>query len=355
MFKYIFLLTISLSNLFFAYAAEDEQYKIKTVVIDAGHGGKDPGAIGKHSKEKDITLSIAKMLGHYIETLLDGVKVIYTRDDDTFIELHKRAEIANKNHADLFISIHVNASTNRKATGTDSWVMGLHKSEKNLEVAKLENQVILIEDDYSSKYQGVDPNSSESYIIFNLMQNVFNEQSMEFASLVQDQFEKRVGRKNRGVKSAPFFVLWNTTMPSILIETGFITNETEEKFLRTKQGQDFIASAIFRAFRDYKNTIEEHSNFPKKEERPPIEFSLQLISSSSKIDLNPDNFKGIEGVFETETDGTYKYALGREPNYESIIKLKESIKEKYPDAFVIAYRDGIKIPVSEALENLEKE
>lgn len=184
--KYI-LLIISTLAIFLGNATNNnsDKYRIKTVVIDAGHGGKDPGAIGKNFFEKDITLSIALLLGEYIETKLDGVKVIYTRKDDTFIELHKRAEIANKNNADLFISIHVNASTNKKADGTDSWVMGLHKSEKNLEVAKLENKVILIEEDYSTQYQGVDPNSSESYIIFNLMQNIFNEQSMQFASLVQ--------------------------------------------------------------------------------------------------------------------------------------------------------------------------
>lgn len=343
-----YILPLALIFCAFLQAQDKGGYKIKTVVIDAGHGGKDPGALGNKIKEKDITLAIALKLGDYIEKNLDGVKVIYTREKDTFIELHKRAEIANKNHADLFISIHVNANTNPKARGTDSWVMGLHKTEENLEVAKLENQVILIEEDYSSQYQGIDPNESESYIIVNLMQNIYMDQSLRMAALVQDQFRDRVKRFDRGVKTAPFIVLWNTAMPSVLVETGFITNPDEASFLSSENGQDLMASAIFRAFRDYKDKIEQKTVMPHKLE-PVVEFKVQVFSSDKKANMKRSPFKDVEGIEENVDNEIYKYTKGNFSVYQDAVAEKEKLKEFFPEAFVVAFLNGKRIPINEAL------
>ncbi|MCB9028751.1 MAG: N-acetylmuramoyl-L-alanine amidase, partial [Bacteroidales bacterium] len=232
--------------------AEDEW----VVVIDAGHGGRDPGAVGSRSREKNINLAVALKTGNYIKKYLNDVKVVYTRDDDTFIGLAERAEIANRHKADLFISIHSNAMTDKRFTGAETYVLGQTMDEANLQVAMKENSVITFEKDYETKYEGFDPNSVESYIIFSLMQNTYLKQSTEFATLIQDQFRDRVGRRDRGVRQAGFQVLWRTTMPSVLVELGFVTNPEEEKFLLSELGQDYLASAIFRAFRDYKQVID---------------------------------------------------------------------------------------------------
>ncbi|MBK8808932.1 MAG: N-acetylmuramoyl-L-alanine amidase [Bacteroidales bacterium] len=348
----LFILLLIIININPSYA----QYRLNKVVIDAGHGGKDPGALGKKGKEKEITLSLAKKVGNYIEEKIEGVEVIYTRSTDEFISLHERANIANKNKADLFISIHVNANTNPDASGTDSWVMGYDKSEKNLEVAKLENQVILVEDNYDAQYQGLDPNSTEAYIIFELMQNIHLEQSLNFAYNVQDQFANRAGRKNRGVNQAPFFVLWNTNMPSVLIETGFITNVKEEEFLLTDEGQDYMASAIFRAFRDFKIAVDKKSNAPRKIEieKDSIYFSVQILSSKKPIPTKPENFKNVTDVYEIKIDDTYKYLSGKNKDYTAIETLKTQIKKQYPEAFIVAFKNGLKIPTTEALELLKK-
>src|SRR4030042_5756959 len=215
-------------------------YKFKTVVIDAGHGGKDPGSVGKTGTEKEVVLAIALKLGQYIEARLPDVKVVYTRKTDEFIPLHQRADIANSHKADLYISIHANGNVSNLVTGTETLVLGLHRAEENFEVAKKENSVILLEDDYTTHYEGFDPNSPESYMIFSLMQNLYFEQSIKFADYVQNQFKDRVSRKDRGVKQQGLLVLARTSMPGVLIETGFMTNPDEEKFLLTEQGQDFI-------------------------------------------------------------------------------------------------------------------
>jgi N-acetylmuramoyl-L-alanine amidase len=225
---------------------------VRKVVIDPGHGGKDPGAVGSQSMEKDIVLSIGLQLGAYIEENFDDVEVIYTRTRDEFVELSRRAQIANENKADLFISIHCNASPSSRAYGSETFVMGLHKSEENLKVAKLENASILYEEDYLETYGGYNPNSPESNIIFSLFQNTHLNQSLKMASLVQDQFRERARRVDRGVKQAGFIVLWKVTMPGVLVEAGFLSNAREEKYLMSEMGQAHIASAIFRAFRDYK-------------------------------------------------------------------------------------------------------
>jgi len=251
------LLIILTIFLFIMPQKSEAQYKINTIVIDAGHGGKDPGAVGKKAYEKKITLAIALKLGKYIETKLKGVKVIYTRKTDVFIELFKRAEVANKHNAQVFISIHVNSLNNSKPYGTSTYVMGVDKSKENLEVAQRENSVILKEKGYKKNYKGFDPNSPESHITLSLLQNAYLEQSLLLAQKVQNQFKTRAGRKDRGVRQAGLVVLWNATMPAILVETGFISNSVEEKYLLSDYGQSIIASAIFRAFRDYKNEIEK--------------------------------------------------------------------------------------------------
>lgn len=238
-------------------------FKVDVVVIDAGHGGHDSGTVGSHTKEKDIVLKIALKVGGYIKENIPGVKVIYTRETDKFIDLSERANIANRNHADVFISIHANSlpvktpdARKQSIYGTETYVMGLHKTDENFEVSKRENSVILLEENYKEKYEGFDPDSPESYILFSLTQSANQESSLLLASKVEDQFGNRAGRKSRGVKQAGFVVLYKTSMPSILVETGFLSNTKEERELNSDKVQDYIASGIYRAFKEYKNQIE---------------------------------------------------------------------------------------------------
>jgi N-acetylmuramoyl-L-alanine amidase len=248
-----FLVVIFLLSAF--SPSERKDTTIRKVVIDAGHGGKDVGCNGKVSKEADVALKIALELGNTIEKNLPDVKVIYTRKNDTFVELIDRAGIANKNKADLFISIHCNAGPSH-AHGTETYTMGLHTSEGNLQVAKRENSVILQEANYKEKYNGFEPNSPQSHILFSLYQSAYIDNSLRFASKVEDQFKQKVGRTSRGVKQAGFLVLWKSAMPSALIEVGFLTNPQEEKFLNDDTNQSYIASGIYRAFKDYKQELE---------------------------------------------------------------------------------------------------
>jgi len=232
------------------------EYRVKRIVIDAGHGGKDPGTIGLVSREKDIALKVALQVGKYIEENLKGVEVIYTRKTDVFIELKERANIANRNKADLFISIHCNATGNKGVSGTETFVMGNKNFESNFDIVKRENAVILLEDDFEENYEGFDPKSPESYMMFNLMQKAYFSSSLSLAQKIEDDFTSRVNRKSRGVKQAPFYVLWTTSMPSVLIETGFLSNSSEEQFLNSKNGQTYLASAIYRSIKAYKEEIE---------------------------------------------------------------------------------------------------
>lgn len=236
---------------------KNANYRLKKVVIDAGHGGKDQGCSGKTGIEKQVTLAIALKVGEYIAQNIPGVKVIYTRDADYFVELHERAAIANRNGADLFISIHCN-STPKTTTvsGTETYIMGVNKSRENLEVSMRENAVIALETDYKANYDGFDLNDPESNIIFSLFQNAYMAQSLKFATILEKQFKERANRNSRGVKQESFLVLYKTAMPSVLIETGFLSNKTEEKYLLSEDGQAYIASAIYRAFKEYKQYIE---------------------------------------------------------------------------------------------------
>ncbi len=256
--KYFSIIALSTITVLSSFSTLNKSYnKIDKIVIDAGHGGKDPGTHGNISEEKDVALKIALKLGAIINQYLPDVEVIYTRDDDNFVELEERAYIANKNGADLFISIHCNAISNSSIYGTETYVMGLDYVEGNLRVAKRENAVILLEENYEDKYDGFDPSSPESMILLTLSQHAYQENSLKLAAKIEQQFKERVGRKSRGVKMGPFWVLWRTSMPSVLVETGFLTNSKEEIDLNDPLKQEYIASGIFRAFRDYKKIIDE--------------------------------------------------------------------------------------------------
>jgi N-acetylmuramoyl-L-alanine amidase len=337
------------------------------IVIDAGHGGKDPGALGSMSREKDIVLAIALKTGRYIEQNISNAQVIYTRKNDTFVELRDRANIANKNKADLFISIHANWAKQKSVKGSETYVMGVAKDQQNLEVAMKENEVILLENDHSTKYEGFDPKSEVSYIMFSLTQKVFQEQSIDLASKIQTEFRERVNRDDRDVKQAGFWVLYTTTMPSVLVETGFITNPAEEKFLNSSEGQDYIASAIYRACRQYINEIDSRSGISWDKSQidgkvsdssevpsvimPETVFKVQIITSSSQIDTKPDNFKGLTDVVEINSQGLYKYASGSFADYSSAANYRKKIESMYPDAFVIAVKNNKILPLQQALDS----
>ncbi len=363
-----FILILAGINLLFSTvrADGDPKNKVQIVVLDAGHGGKDPGALGKNSKEKDITLSIALKVGQYIEENFKDVKVVYTRDKDVSVPLHERANIANRNKADLFISIHTNSSKSTRVYGTETFAMGEHRSDQNLEVAMKENAVITMEQDYTIHYEGFDPTSAESYIIFSLMQNIYLEQSLTFASFVQEQFKDRAKRTDRGVKQDIFLVLWRTTMPSVLIETGFISNLTEEKYLMSDQGQVYIASAIFRAFRDYKLDIESKSLFTtnySENENPPTDddfsndqngnaviFMVQIASSAKPLESTDPIYSDYQNIEQLAKENSFKYAVGKYKSYQEASECSKDIRKKYPDAFVIAVKNHEIIPLREALE-----
>ena len=338
------------------------------IVIDAGHGGKDPGAIGSMSREKDIALAIALKTGEYIEKNLSNVTVIYTRKTDVFIELRDRPKIANRNKADLFISIHANWAKSKSIMGTETYIMGTAKDQQNLEVAIKENEVIYLEDDYTTNYEGFDPKSEISYIMFTVRQKEFQDQSTALASKIQTQFREKVDRHDRDVKQAGFWVLYTTTMPSVLIETGFITNPAEEKFLLSKQGQDYLASAIYRACIEYISDIDKRSGIStlKYEEHDPvlrnidtiktvipeskINFTVQIATSLVRKDLKPENFKGLKDVSELDAKNRFRYVSGSFPDYASAINHRKNLQNKYPDAFVIALKGNELVPLQEALE-----
>jgi N-acetylmuramoyl-L-alanine amidase len=353
-----------------ASAAFIKNEKDWVIVIDAGHGGKDPGALGAISSEKNITLAIALKIGEYIEQNIKNVNVIYTRKNDVFVELRDRANIANKNKADLFISIHANWAKSKNIVGTETYIMGTAKDQQNLEVAMKENEVIFLEDDYSTKYEGFDPKSEVSYIMFTVRQKVFQDQSTDLASRIQTQFREQVDRHDRDVKQAGFWVLFTTTMPSVLIETGFITNINEERFLNSKKGQDDIASAVFRACREYIYEIDSKSGissvmiqhpYPKQDIStslipPPAEivFMVQIATSSEKNDVKAENFKGLTDVVEIGSQDHFKYAAGRFTDYSAAVRYRKKIENIYPDAFVIAVKNNKILPLQQALDQKKK-
>ncbi len=367
-----------------------------TVVIDAGHGGHDPGAVGRISKEKNINLNVALKVGNLIKKNCNDVKVIYTRTKDVFIPLDRRAEIANNAKADLFISIHTNSvAKNRTVKGASTWTLGLAKSEANLEVAKRENSVILYENDYQTRYAGFNPNSSESYIIFEFMQDKYMEQSVHLASLVQKQFKHTCQRIDRGVHQAGFLVLKASAMPSILIELGFISTPEEERYLNSENGANTLAKGIYNAFLNYKREQElkltgvsktilpdesenESDNSPliaqvasqtktlSDNARPIVSesavtvddseiiFKVQILTSSKPLSKNDKRLKGLKDVDYYKEKGIYKYTFGDSANYNEVLHARRSISTRFKDAFIVAFRNGERMDINEAITEFKK-
>ena len=368
--KLIFFLFAFVVSNNFVYG-QSSSNKIKTIVIDPGHGGKDSGTMGtKRFKiyEKHVALSVSLKLGKYISENFPEVEVIYTRNSDVFLELNERTEIANNANADLFISIHCDGFTNPKPSGASVFVMGMSKLKANMDVAMRENAAIYLEDNYQQKYDGFDPKSPESYIVFSLMQNTYLNQSLSFAEEVENQFSTRANRKSRGVKQAPFYVISRTNMPSILVECGFLTNPKEEEFLHTDIGQDYIASAIFRAFRSYKESIEiEDTKTSQKEVKndsifisknediseeifnePQLLFKVQ-IGTFLKSMLNQKQFIELDAE-EIKVNGTYKYYVSSGKDKQKAEKLKIYLQDiGFKGAFLVAFLDGKQISTKEAL------
>lgn len=345
------------------YAQADSNKFI--VVLDAGHGGKDPGKPSKEGyKEKDIALKIVLEVGKELEKNPD-IKVVYTRTKDVFVDLFVRGKIANEAKADLFVSVHCNAH-HTQAYGSETYVLGIHRNDTNFNVAKAENSVIYLEDDYEKNYEGFNPNSPGSYIGLTLMQEEYLDQSILLASLVQNNFTNMLKRKNRGVKQAGFIVLHQTIMPSILIETGFITNKSEGAYLNSKKGQQDMSTAIKNAILDYKKAIYQNvDDFVYQETETKVDentepdeiyanivFKVQIAASSKEIELKPYNFKGLEDVSRDKINDLYKYFYGYTSNYTKIKDFQTYAKSRgYVSSFIVAYRDGENIPLEEALKS----
>lgn len=367
---------------FFCMPAASKADKKFTLVIDAGHGGKDPGARGTKINEKQINLAVALKLGALITSNLNDVQVIYTRKTDKFIDLDERANIANWAKADLFISIHTNSvKKGSSVSGTETYTLGLARTDENLAVAMRENSAILLEDNYLQKYEGFDPNSSESYIIFEFMQNKHMEQSIGLASEIQKSF-RTAGRGNRGVYQAGFLVLRKTSMPSVLIELGFISNRNEENFMGSAEGQAKLAKAIYTAFCKYKreydrkrggieqtanagtsqasgtvpnNTVRSSAsastpaNKTKTTTSSPsqntgkVVYKVQLFTSEKKLPAGSRQFKGYKNVDYYVEKGIYKYTYGESTSFDAIKKVRRQVVKDFGDAFIVAFKNGKKI------------
>ncbi|MBQ4804339.1 N-acetylmuramoyl-L-alanine amidase [Aquimarina sp. MMG015] len=354
----------------FTLSVVSESNKEKfVVVLDAGHGGHDPGNRGNGYKEKDIALKVVLAVGTALEKD-DRFKVVYTRSTDKFIELHERGKIANKAKADLFVSVHCN-SHRSQAYGTETFVLGLHANNENFNVAKNENSVILLEDNYEANYDGFDPNSPESIIGLTLMQEEYLDQSLTLASFVQNGFNKSLKRKSRGVKQAGFVVLHQTYMPSVLIELGFLTNNKEGKYLNSKKGQDEMAKSIISSIIDYKESLDAIYYVPDAPEPEVpevvdsdsitkvvgqkmydgITFKVQIAAGSNDIELEPKNFNGLDQLSKIQFEGLYKYYFGSTSNYNLIKELRGVAVDKgYTSCFVVAFKDNDLIPLTEALK-----
>lgn len=316
--------------------------ELKTVVIDAGHGGRDPGTINGKIYEKNITLSVSRMLGELIKKNHPGVKVIYTRENDTFVDLYKRADIANKNNADLFISIHVNSAGDRSARGHETFVMGSDMNKSNFEVCQKENSVIVLEDDYSSNYQGFDPNNPESYIIFSLLQNAHLEQSLDFATLIQKNASSGPITHNRGVKQGNFIVLWKCTMPAVLIELGFLSNSNDMKMLTSKTYQQQMAANIYKAFDSYKKRYDTDINIAgaskgtKGAENISDDgvYGIQILVSRNLLYPSSKEFRGWNAKSFKEGN-VYKYYIGNYRTREEAREALPKVRNSFPEAFVV--------------------
>ena len=366
---YAIIAMILLMGVQFSYAQPDESgfAAIKTVVIDAGHGGKDPGCHGASAQEKHVCLSMALMLGDMIKKNYPDIKVVYTRDKDVFVELGERAKIANQNNADLFICIHANAAS-PQAYGTETYVLGLHRTESQQQVAERENSIIHLEDDGGAKYKDFDM-SPDAIIARQIQLSVFLDQSINFASKLQHEF-KTIGRHDRGVKQAGFLVLYKTTMPSVLIETGFLTNPTEEKFLASPETQRVMANSMFTAFKKYKNELEgiegetekstnvinnvEGQNTTDISKSDQVIFRVQIETSEKRVSLTDPKFKGYT-VNEYTQDGLYKYTIGQFPNnFDEANAMKNKLRESgFQHAFVVAFLQNERINLQKAIKLAE--
>lgn len=389
-----------------------------TLVIDAGHGGHDTGAPGKFSKEKDINLKTALAFGKYVEKNCPDVKVIYTRKKDVFVELKDRAGIANKAKADLFISIHTDALENNSvARGMTTYTLGMHRAKDNLDVAKRENSVILIEKNYKETYQGFDPNSAESYIIFEFMQDKNMQRSVDLATFIQNNTCKAADRPSRGVKQAGFLVLRETSMPSCLVELGFITTPAEEKLLNEDVTIDNIAKGIYNAFVEYKKKYDNNITVPYKAEEPTINivdvvpgqekkeevraekpdktvkaeekeekkegkkkkekekeekekeqtlyvasvdnagvpvFKVQILATDKPFKKGDAHFKGRTDYNQYTENGMTKYTIGETTDYNEILRLKSELQTTFGDCFVVAFKEGQKMNISEAIKEYKR-
>ena len=380
------------------------QNKKFTLVVDAGHGGHDPGAMGRIIREKEINLAVALKFGELVDKNFSDVRVIYTRKTDVYLTLQERADIVNNNHADLFISFHTNAAKSSSAFGTETYTLGLAKSKTNLDVAMRENSVILLEDDYKTKYRGFDPASVESYIMFEFMQDKYLDKSIDFAHTIQKQFSNYARRSDRGVRQAGFWVLHRSACPSVLIELGFVSNHSEEQYLASTEGQQNLANSVYNAFVNFKRNHDKKSGIQtssrnyveineiekkpaKAEEEPVVEnrdtatktvpnitensksespktevqvntnqvvFKIQLFASTLKLKSNDSRLKGLKNVDNFREIGLYKYTYGAENDYDKIMKLRKEISSKFPEAFIIAFVGDKKMTANEGLRMLKK-
>ena len=361
--------------------AQKGKKKPFTVVIDPGHGGVDPGALGRQAKEKVVNMNVSKALAEMIKDEFPEIKVIFTRTTDVKIPLARRAAIANDAKADLFISIHSNAAKSRKAHGCETFTLGAGSSAEAKAAAMYENEVILLEDNFEETYKGFDPRSSESYIIFELIRNHDMEKSIALAEAVQKGMVKSTKLYNRGVSSAGFLVLHKTVMPSILVEVGFISNPTEEKYIASKKGQRELARGIFNGFanyyRNYKKSISGLADTTAPAAKPkskpaaqpvasddgstssstakkgtPI-FKVQILTAGSKLKAGDKRLKGVKASYYKE-NGMYKYTYGESSDYDAIAKKRKEISAKFKEAFIVAFIDGKKVNTKEAIEIYRK-
>ena len=361
-----FYLVVLLNLGFFSNTLYAHYLSKKTfvVVLDAGHGGHDSGNRGNGYYEKTIALKIALGIGKILEKHQE-IKVIYTRKSDKFVKLVDRANIANKADADLFISIHCDSFTSSKAFGAGTFVLGLHANQRNYEIAKRENSVIFYEEDYEKNYDGFDPNNPESVISLTLMQETYSNQSIEAAALIQKSFVNNLGRKDRTVKQAGFVVLKYTYMPSVLVETGFLTNKREGSYLNSKKGQNEMAKAIAKAIVNYKNELQKgvvnQQVFDEKDltekiskNSNEIRFMVQLAASKNPIEAKPYNFKGLKNVKRNKEGGFYKYYFGNSNSYKIIQKEQRKARRAgFKSAFIVSFKGNQKIKLSEALDALK--
>lgn len=361
------LITALLLLINFPISAAEKPIKPFVVVLDPGHGGKDPGNRGNGFYEKDIVLDVSLQVGKILEAHKD-IKVVYTRTTDVFIDLYKRGPIANEVDADIFVSIHCD-SHNSQAHGIGTFVMGVDKTGKNLETAKKENEVIYLEENYEEKYLGFDPNSPESLIGMSIMLEEYLDQSIMLAGLIQNNIVNNLKRKDRSVRSAPFWVLHSSYMPSVLVELGFLTNNSEGPYVNSKKGRSELAQEIAKGIIDYKNQIslatEDFKNPVMTDEKKDkvlestkadiydgVTFKVQLAASGKKLDTKPSNFKGLNEVERDKEDGLFKYYYGNTSDYNKIQVMKAFAQQKgYSSAYIVAFKDGKKVNLPQVLKS----